>query len=939
MLFKSDSEYAIYNPITEKEWNKFFTYVDLRRLGKQQKIELIDKIKKEAQQSIMARKLVRRHINQKNPTTITFLHLDNETGATYFGDSDNVEMQDINSDFFFHELMHDQQNVVGFDRDCLDQKESFISNKLSEAETNALNGSLGNYNNNILYLLLKANAIEQCQEKISKKQFKAMNIVQNDASFDEAYKVFIDIEATKLAMGQSILMDMQPFGKEALILAEKFNAPIQKYELSNGKVASAAAIGRDWKNAYNHQAARLSEQRRATARLGGIDYDTRKHIQNYLETEYPFLKGKNYFQTGLNSDEAYAYGYGLKPKPLKIGTTIDNETQIKTTVEKTKNGYVETLTKNGVKIYDCYYNNDGFRDGKETFYNRNNNRNESILWKNGYQVDLNGKKIDLRGRDIDRKKQTKSQIENVTHMVQGLPKYIQVFRNKQVDCVFDMRTGRSIAFKNISNVSADKIVQEMKKEDNQFEQIKNELLNIPTKGKASHISGTATYYPSGHLEGYESENNYIHYNSDGLNYYVDYMMINGKHYNYYKPENGEKIGKCKTAMSHNSHYSFKFDFRKDGTLLSSTVGNTQTDVAQTITYKSDGKTIHSTGDVIFGKDLTEIKDGKWIERKGDTEVHFEYTQNRIDNVGVIGNPQKAMSDILFADIAPDCMTSLSKTDTHMQPSTSSYKQNLEDKSVNKTPIAQKNIEISPKVKKYKINESSFSPKYSFLTENKYNVDGKSLVWFEKDTDGNDISTSVVDLDIELAVKGDGLDQRDVMNRFEQDLASLDECDLLELMRVGCGKSSGTCGVPSKKDGIKIDTNKYNDGVSVCFIDEETKTGKVFQFKKTANMLEKKYVLSAEGYGVFNGDSYTKHGEWIEYDHSKIFDKKTYKTYNNGKEVSDKSNGMIGALSNAANQPDTFSETKKESALADNAVSVQDNADTQILDMLQNNRTC
>lgn len=254
----------------------------------------------------------------------------------------------------------------------------------------------------------------------------------------------------------------------------------------------------------------------------------------------------------------------------------------------------------------------------------------------------------------------------------------------------------------------------------------------------------------------------------------------------------------------------------------------------------------------------------------------------------------------------------------------------------KAEIAQTKIEISDKVKGYDLSDGLFYPNYTAY-HYEFDFDEDNLACFQKG--GNTPSVCAVDLKAMCGVKCDGkeVDTYTVVKKLQKDIK-----EAVEHGEINAGISSVRHSViKNLSDGVQLRLYKNEDAKTVCFIDPKTHTGKVFEFKKNNSEWNEGYFLSAEGYGVFNGYSYTKHGEWIEYSSQGISKHKTFKKYDNGKEVSKKTDyrGIFGALNDVSNQLESFSETKKESALANSAVSVQDNDDTQILGMTQNNRTC
>lgn len=529
--------------------------------------------------------------------------------------------------------------------DSLSKQDMFLAGKLIEAETFALNGDF--YNENIYYIFLKDKAIRQCRKNISKQDFEKMKIVNDGANINEAYNIFIDAEATKLAMGQSILMQMQPFGEEMVYLAEKQGVPIQQYKDAIDVLHSFVETQRDWRNTYNAQSFGLSENQGSNYIVGNDGISQKDLLKKYFETEYPYLKGKDFFQIGLNADEKYSYGFSSKPGPLEVGTKIDSETKIQTVVQKTSNGYHKKLVKNNKTLYECSFNEDGFRNGNERFYDTVNNVWESFFWKNGRQIDDNGNVVNLgfSKRIFDNK--SMFNIQDISSQIEGLPESLKVYRKKNLDYIFDTKNSNVLIAEDIKPENVAEILRYSGEMSENIEQIRKKLLNIPTTKKSKPKENeTFSYFPSGHLKSYNDGKNHIEYSSDGLNYYVNKMYVNHLNYLYYKPDNGEKIGNLKSVIHTNSNIFLEADYRKDGTLLSSTVVDPQTKKGVVINYKLDGKTVHETGEV-FLSNLEKIKTGKWKTYIGHTEIQSDYNQNRIDNIEVIGNPKQAMADIIF----------------------------------------------------------------------------------------------------------------------------------------------------------------------------------------------------------------------------------------------------------------------------------------------------
>ena len=453
-IFENGSGYEIYNPITQEEWDKFWSLVKINHLAPEVQLKLQNEIYG-CIDNLLVRKSIRRQIAQNNTVYLTNEPQDinyfkkNRTSGGYTSQVANKIVLDFQRDnvsfSFLHELLHDQQFHDNFFIESSSEEDAYIASKLCEAEAAAYSDEVepGCF---VYYSIAKEQAIENLKKSISLEQFKSLNLVASDVDINQAYETYINAEAIKLAIGKYIAVSMQPYNEEMLITAERLGTPLQakiifapsKGGISIGKPNDSAIQLRNWQFSYNQQAYNRNAVSTYTQRRVDSYMDV-QGVKNYFEEQYPVLKTENYWQRGLNHDDMRNYGYDNNSYPeLKIGTEEIKELGLTISVMPKENGYTKIVQKNGQKVYECEYNTQKQRHGKEIFYMVDENGFEmysATIWKNGQCNDNNV----MRVEDINNNEE-EFKVQDVTKNY-SLPDNLSLYNKDGCCYLVDKNTG------------------------------------------------------------------------------------------------------------------------------------------------------------------------------------------------------------------------------------------------------------------------------------------------------------------------------------------------------------------------------------------------------------------------------------------------------------------------------------------------------------------
>ena len=388
---------SLYNPLTEAELNKFFSYVNLSHLTDEQQQIIHEMFKQSAEKNVWSRRLIR---EQNAPFHLTLSDEDMrylfENGCTGFqatGENriivslDEYSMNMANGTLL-HEMRHRQQEAEKLWLYDNVREHQFIANKIMEAEAVSINCDV-NKGYDSYYERLKDHNIKEISTTIKESEIPYADDLTAEEK-KQARQLYIEAKATELTMAQNIALRMQPNGVSTYTTAQKFGLTPTVEEISSIE---------EWRKSYNNQA--NSSAYAPSIIESDITQEQNKESQylyQYCTNRFPELKNLNFYQSGLTSEESMAYGFHTLPvQPIAEETKHrDNTTTHKKTIVHDNNTATTTIqNEQGQKIYQCHFNQNGLRHGQEIYYDKNGNEKILKNWENGLQNGLTKYHYDL----------------------------------------------------------------------------------------------------------------------------------------------------------------------------------------------------------------------------------------------------------------------------------------------------------------------------------------------------------------------------------------------------------------------------------------------------------------------------------------------------------------------------------------------------------------
>lgn len=296
-----------YNEITEEEWQQYFTFINTGKISDKNAASMRQLIMNVAHNVPYARVLIRDKIKNKEIINITLTQDDIKELAQIDADglTKGYEKQitflpqifNEKGGTIYHEILHTDQTAKKFWPTYQTREQMQKLNKLNEAEAAAVN-YLIDHDLPLFQRLMNKNREKLSQTLTDKDIPYADSLTEEEKA--KARELYIEGEASRRTIGQSIFILMQPEG------AETVNAVAQYGETLTYKDLSSIS---EWKSFYNSYGMKFAEASFSEADIGVSEYQKQaeQNVKNYMTERYPELKGKNFFITGLTENEKLKY--------------------------------------------------------------------------------------------------------------------------------------------------------------------------------------------------------------------------------------------------------------------------------------------------------------------------------------------------------------------------------------------------------------------------------------------------------------------------------------------------------------------------------------------------------------------------------------------------------------------------------------------------------
>lgn len=301
------------NPLTEEEWERFFSLIDMSQVPEDQREDIKQMFKKTAKRYPMARSLCR---EQTGKFAISLTANDEielrAADAAGLGGSGHItwrrDLNDIPSTAI-HEMRHIQQFEDNLWALNSTREYNIIANKMCEAECRAISDELEG-NNSYFSRLLFVNQLEV------KRALKEKDIPYADGlsahEKTKARNLYIYEQAHKKTMAQYMALLMQEDGLETVRLASSYGVDLGADDLQ---------LIEEWRSFYKNQALESSQNLNTIeeAGLSETEIEDAKHMHTKMIKRYPELKNLPFFQTGFSGDDLRKIGaYDDKNRKLNL---------------------------------------------------------------------------------------------------------------------------------------------------------------------------------------------------------------------------------------------------------------------------------------------------------------------------------------------------------------------------------------------------------------------------------------------------------------------------------------------------------------------------------------------------------------------------------------------------------------------------------------------
>ena len=372
-----------YNPLTEEEWERFASLIDFSQVPKQERKKVLDMFKASAEVHPMVRRLYR----EQTASFVISLTDDDmyrlEENNCY-GDANGIsvswrrDLKEIPATAV-HEILHIQQMEEKMWADNSSREFAIIANKLQESEAECVSAYLSSRSGDFFDRLVDKN------EYYFKQDFKngKLSIPYEDGLTKgekiKARDLYIHEQAVEKSMGQYVALLMQENGAPTQEMAASFGLYLTQNELGTIEY---------WRKGYKEQAI-LFSKRNHSIHEAGLNPDEKKeaeHVRDRMVERYPVLMDLPFFQTGFSEEDALEAGISIDKNKKTHTTYFEGTDKVLSERKIEDGGYVTRVYRNTGKhalIYELREDFLGRKDGKETFYDYNDQVAREMTYKNG----------------------------------------------------------------------------------------------------------------------------------------------------------------------------------------------------------------------------------------------------------------------------------------------------------------------------------------------------------------------------------------------------------------------------------------------------------------------------------------------------------------------------------------------------------------------------
>lgn len=360
-----------YNPLTEEEWQRFFSLIDMSQVPESERQGIMDMFKHSADRNPVARRLYR---EQTAKFAISLTKKDEveliAANALGLGGSGHItwlkDLEDVPSTAL-HEMRHIQQFEEELWASDSTREYSIIANKVCEAECAAISAEMDS-ENEYFDRLRDVNFYE------IKRKLREQDIPYADGLTDQektkARNLYIYELAMEKTIAQYMALLMQEDGLETAELANSYGVDVSAYDLENISY---------WREAYKNQSLEASTGAHTILEAGLSDSEKKsaRHMQRAMLLRYPDLQNLPFFQTGFSGSDLKkigAYDYKNRNVSLKQETSFFEGTR-KKQIERVVDGcfVITRVYRNDDKNSLFYEQKEGLMtpfEKEEIFYDR-----------------------------------------------------------------------------------------------------------------------------------------------------------------------------------------------------------------------------------------------------------------------------------------------------------------------------------------------------------------------------------------------------------------------------------------------------------------------------------------------------------------------------------------------------------------------------------------
>lgn len=354
--------------MTNEEWDRFFSLIDLSQVPEDDRDKIMAMFKASAQNNPLARRLFR---EQTAPFSISQTEDDmydlKTSNASGLGGLGHITWQkDLGCvpATALHEMRHIQQFKEELWGEGATKEIAIIANKLQEAECACISAEFDSQDTYFKRLLLENEF--QLQNQLKEGDFPYAKGL-NPQEKRQARLLYIHEQAMQKTIGQYMALLMQKEGADTVALASSYGLCLTAQELD--------AIT-SWRQFYNEQALKrakfVAQHSLYETNISQDELKIASYVRNKMIAKYPVLKDLPFFQTGFSKKEALEADIVYHDR-LRRGVTYFQGTNVVLKDCRIENGrYVTRVYYNDhdhTLAYECTENSKQQKEGKEVYYN------------------------------------------------------------------------------------------------------------------------------------------------------------------------------------------------------------------------------------------------------------------------------------------------------------------------------------------------------------------------------------------------------------------------------------------------------------------------------------------------------------------------------------------------------------------------------------------